>query len=273
MKSIYLLSAFMLLVGSIHAQKLYFFDKKFKKVTDLDKASYLAQAIGSEQPHKIWILPNYVLYAEGYVYPADTLCFDGKVLFYDKFKNVKAMRFYNEGKQLPFVWLNADLTKMTETDKSFVHYMTVNDSGEFCAFKRKRAFPTENNDVMVAMGKVLDTTSLKLNGIIYYYNDKGEIKDVKNFDKGIEKRFVATTGDLKEPYEILKIVSHVAYNFESVDVELDVFKRKCIETGADGVVWVHTNVAITPSTEQSNGYTYLTITGTTVKLKNKVGNE
>jgi hypothetical protein len=273
MKSIYLLSAFMLLVGSIHAQKLCFFDKKFKKIANLDKAQYLAETKGQGQPDKIWILPNYVLYAEGYVYPADTLCFDGKVLFYDKLKNVKAMRFYNEGKQLPFVWLNADLTKMTESNKSFVHYMVVNDSGEFCAFKRNKLLPTENNDVMMAMGKVLDTTRLKLDGIIYYYNDKGEIKDVKNFDKGIEKRFVATTGDLKEPYEIMKIVSHVAYNFESVDVELDVFKRKCIETSADGVVWVHTNVAIIPSTELSSGYTHLTIIGTTIKLKNKVGNE
>jgi uncharacterized protein YbjQ (UPF0145 family) len=72
---------------------------------------------------------------------------------------------------------------------------------------------------------------------------------------------------LLEPYEIVKIMSHTSCDFENVDAELDVFKKKCIETGADGVVGIHVSFAATPTTEQSYSHTYLVIVGTVIKLK------
>jgi hypothetical protein len=269
MKSIYVLFLFVLISTLSNAQNIAF-DKKYKKISDFTKAKFVAERKSFGQPAKVWILPNYVLYAEGNIYPADTLSFDGNVLFYDKSKNVSAIRYYKDGVQVPLVYINPDLTKLDKpTDKFFSYYLISNKLGEFCAYKRNNLLPTEDKDIMIASGKILDTTSLTLDGIIYYYNPKGEVKDIKNYNKGVEKSFIATTTDLKEPYEIVKIMSHTSRDFENVDVELDVFKKKCIETGADGVVGIQVSLAATPSTEQSFGYTCLVIVGTIIKLKKK----
>jgi hypothetical protein len=269
MKSIYLLLSFVLISTFANAQNISF-DKKFKRITDYTKAKFVAERKAFDQPSKIWILPNFVLYAEGVVFPADTLSFDGKVLFYDKLKNVTGIRYYKEGIQKPFIDINSDLTKLDKPkEKRFYHYLVANEIGEFCAYKRDSLLPIENRDVMIATGKILDTTTLKLDGIIYYYNPKGEVSNIKNYDKGVEKSFIATTSDIKEPYDILKIMTHSASGFENVDAEIDVFRKKCIETGADGVVGIHVSLAATPSTEQSYGHNYLVIVGTTIKLKKK----
>jgi hypothetical protein len=269
MKSIYLLLSFVLISTFTNAQNISF-DKKFKRIADYTKAKFVAERKAFDQPSKIWILPNFVLYAEGVVFPADTLSFDGKVLFYDKNKNVSAIRYYKDGVQTPFIYLNSDLTKLDKPkDKFFSYYLITNEIGDFCAYKRNNLLPTEDKDVMIATGKILDTTTLKLDGIIYFYNPKGEVNNIKNYDKGVEKSFIATTSDIKEPYDILKIMTHSATGFENVDAEIDVFKKKCIETGADGVVGIHVSLAATPSTEQSYGHNYLVIVGTTIKLKKK----
>lgn len=269
MKSIYLLLVFVLLSTFSNAQNISF-DKKFKRITDYSKAKYVAERKSFDQPSKVWILPNFVLYAEGVVFPADTLCFDGKVLFYDAKKNVSAIRYYKEGVQSPFIYLNPDLTKLDKPkDKFFSYYLITNEIGDFCAYKRDNYIPTQVRDVMIATGKIMDTTTLKLDGIIYFYNPKGEVSNIKNYEKGVEKSFICTTTDIKEPYEILKIMSHSASDFRNFDDELEVFRKKCIETGADGVVGVHVNFAATPNTEVSNGSNYLVVVGTTIKLKKK----
>jgi hypothetical protein len=249
-------------------RKILLLTKNIKKYQILQKPRLLLKKKPFGQSAKVWILPNYVLYEEGSIYPADTLSFDGNVLFYDKSKNVLAIRYYNDGVQAPFVYINSDLTKLDKpTDKFFSYYLISNKLGEFCAYKRNNLLPTEDRDIMIATGKILDTTALTLDGIIYYYNPKGEVKDIKNYNRGVEKSFIATTTDLKEPYEIVKIMSHTSRDFESVDIELDVFKKKCIETDADGVVGIHVSLAATPSTELSYGYNYLVIVGTIIKLK------
>jgi hypothetical protein len=269
MKSVYLLLLFGLVTVSINAQEFSFFDKKFKKVKNQSAARYIADPPNPNQPSKIVNQSNGVVYAKGVINEADTLCFDGKVLFYDDDRSLKGIRFYKKGIEMPEIKINAQLKKQLNGESSY--YMVVNDDGEFCAYKKETYYNGFKKDNIVAIGKVTDTATLTMDSTLTIFNSDREISNIIKYKKGEIIPFIATTTDIKEPYDIINIVSHLAFNYSSVDAELEAFKLKCKITGADGVIGIHTSTSVPPQTASLDNITrsQILIQGTAVKLKKK----
>jgi hypothetical protein len=269
MKSIYLFLSFVLVTASLNAQEFFFFDKKFKRVRNQSAARYIADSPNPNQPSKVVNQSSGVVYAKGVINEADTLSFDGKVMFYDDDRSLKGIRFYKKGVEMPAIKINAQLKKQLHGESSF--YMLVNDDGEFCAYKKEtyRGFKEEN---MIAIGRVTDTSTLTMDSTLKIFNENRVVSNIIKYNKGVEIPFIATTTDVKEPYNILNIVSHLAYNFSSIDAELEAFKLKCKLTGADGVIGIHTSVSVTPQTSSTDILTrsQIVIQGTAIKLKKKI---
>lgn len=268
MKSIYLLLSFVLITASLNAQEFAFFDKKFKRVKNQSSARYIADPPNPNQPSKVVNHSSGVVYAKGVINEADTLSFDGKVVFYDDDRSLKGIRFYKKGIEMPAIKINAQLKKQLHGESSF--YMLVNDDGEFCAYKKEtyRGFKEEN---MVAIGRVTDTATLTMDSTLMIFNENRVVSNIIKYNKGVEIPFIATTADIKEPYDIINIVSHLACNYSSVDEELERFKLKCKLTGADGVIGIHTSISVTPqtSTTDTSTMSQIVIQGTAIKLKKK----
>jgi hypothetical protein len=237
------------------AQKTLYFDKKLKTVDSPLKARYRAKINNPNEPAKVLSELDNTIYAEGIIYPSDYLNFDGKAVFYDEKRRVKAIRFYQKGNLMPFITIDAHLKKSTQPT---LYYLMANDAGEFCAYRRSQV-----EDVMIASGKIVDTTSLSLDDLVTFYNEKGDVQDVKIFNKGVEKPFFSTTSDFHQLYDILGIVTHFVPFLYDIDQEMNRFLLKCKLTGGDGVVGVKS----TPYYDAVQHNTGLLIQGTAIKVK------
>ncbi len=255
-----LLSFFVSLISfSSSAQKTLYFDKKLKTVDSPTKARYRASVNNPDEPSRVLSELDNSVYAEGIIYPADYLNFDGKVVFFDEKKRVKAIRYYQKGKLMPFITIDSNLKKSTQPT---LYYLMTNVTREFCAYRRG-----QTDDVMVATGKIMDTVTLLLDSLVTFYNEKGDIQDIKMYRKGIEKPFFATTTEYTQPYDILSIVTHFVPYFYNIDEEMTRFILKCKITGGDGVMGVKS----TPYFDSINNNTGLLIQGTVVKVKKNDG--
>ncbi len=258
MKKLFLFLISISILTSATAQTFYF-DKKLKVVNSATNAKYRAYVSDPSKPSKIVYELEGKLYAEGILFNADTLSFDGKVVFYDN-RRVKAVQFYKKGILEPSINIDAQLKKSTSPS---AYYLNVGANGEFAAFRK--ANPGDKNDAIIATGKVLDTVGLVLDSLITYYNFNNSVQDVKIYDKGTEKPFFSTTSDYKEPYNIIGIITHSVPFHNDIDEEMNRFLLKCKTTGGDGVVGVKT----TPYFNSLGNSTGLIIQGTAIRLKKK----
>ena len=247
-------------------QSIIYFDKRFKRVESLSKARYRALTADNFKPSLIQHTYEIKAYAEGFIYPADTLTFDGKVIMYGNERTIKTIRYYKKGEPEPLVMIDAQLVK---TNKPTPYFLAVNEKGDFFAFRKANPNLEEKNDVMIASGKLTDTVSMNFDGDIMFYNDNGEFAAFKKYKNGKEIPFIMSTIDYKEPYDILNVITYHGGLSINMDAEMEAFIMKCKKTGADGVIGIKTTIAIMPSTEFSNERTDLIIQGTTIRLKNK----
>jgi uncharacterized protein YbjQ (UPF0145 family) len=272
MKSIFFFLSFVLITASLNAQEFSFFDKKFKRVKNRDSARYVADAPNPKQLSKIVDISKGFVYAMGVINDADTLSFDGKVLFYDDDRALKAIRYYKNGVLTPRIPVDIYLKKLSvQHNNNHKCYLIANEEGEFCAYKTYKYLDDKVYENIFATGKIVDTTSLTLDDAVTFYDDNKQITNIIRYNKGVEIPFLATTTDIKEPYDIIKIVSYSACNYIDVDTALECFKLKCKLTGADGVIGIHTSISVTPVTYTSDPITgsLIVIQGTAIKLKKK----
>lgn len=248
-----------LIAFSTSAQKTLYFDKKLKTVDSPTKARYRARVNNSDEPSKVLSELDNSIYAEGIIYPSDYLNFDGKVVFFDDKRRVKAIRFYQKGKLMPFITIDSSLKKSTQPT---LYYLIANGKGEFCAYRKG-----QTEDIMVATGKIVDTVTLLLDNLVTFYNDKGDVQDVKMYNQGVEKPFLATTSDLHQPYDILGIITHFVSYFYNIEEEMARFLIKCKLSGGDGVVGVKSTLSF----DSINNNTGLLIQGTAIKVKKNGG--
>ena len=237
----------------------FYFDKKFKVVNSAADAKYRAYISDPNKPSKIINEMDGKLYAEGILFIADTLSFDGKVVFYEK-RQIRAIQYYKKGILEPPINIDSQLKKSTSQSS---YYLNVGANGEFAAYRK--ANPGDKNDALIATGKVLDTMGLVLDSLITFYNFNNSVQDVKIYDKGTEKPFFSTTSDYKEPYDIIGIITHSVPFHNDIDEEMNRFLLKCKTTGGDGVVGVKT----TPYFNSLGNSTGLIIQGTAIRLKKK----
>ena len=255
-KTLLFLAVHLVVITSATAQ--LYFDKKMRKLDSPINARYKAIRYEDRLISKIMLEPEGRIYAEGIIFPADTLTFDGKVEFFDPQLIIKSILFYKKGILQPTVAIDQNLKKTPQTNSPF--YLIAGDNGEFAAY-RKKVYTSEKNDIIIATGKIVDTVDLILDSTITYYNNMGSIRDVKIYKKGQELPFFATTTDYKAPYEIINIVTHSAIAASSIEREMEISMIKCKQTGADGVIGIHTSIAATEL------YTHVVIQGTAIKLK------
>lgn len=244
----------------------YYYNKKFKRVDSQLKASYSAYVPKVGEPSRVIRIEDGKAYAEGVIFPTDSLAFDGKAVFFEKGLVIKAMKFYKRGVPRPSIPVGRDLKKVTLATP---WYLLTGENGEFCAYQRVNTALGLTDDLIYASGKILDTTTLTLDGKITFYAQDGDISDVKNYQNGQEIPFIVSTLDHKEPYETLGIISHSANSFHSIDSEMAKFVLKCKQANADGVIGVNTVISSIPSTDISFERTNLMIQGTIIRLKKK----
>jgi hypothetical protein len=270
MKSIYTLLIFLFTVVSLSAQNYYCFDKKFRRIEDRSKMKYIAY-VKSDSNARVMNISSQTLYAEGKINVADTLSFDGKVSFYDSEVKLKAIRYYKNGVSLPNIPIDFQLKKnLSKQNGVYAYYLTANDDGEFCAYKKNNIDPRWNEESIYATGKITDTTSLILDDFVTFYNEKGGIVSMKKYQQGKPAPFISTTLDYNQPYEIIDVVSHhLVCDSYYIDTEMEYFKVKCQLIGADGAIGIRTSISSVPSTEQTVGRTELIIQGTAIKLRKK----
>lgn len=244
----------------------YYYDKRLKKTDAPLKARYYARIPTTNVPTKVMYNGgDESVYAEGLIIPADTLAFDGKVIFYKANNKISDIRFYKNGQPEPNIFVDFSLKKAN----GITYYsMIVDNNNIFSVLKTE--VPEEYGVVkrhLYAVGKVVDRESLLLDSLVIFYNEKGGILDAKKYDKGKELAFISSTVGYDKPHEIMGIVSHSAYDYNNIDAEMACFMAQCKAKGADGVIGVRVSLSSIPSTEFSMARSSLIIQGTTIKLK------
>jgi hypothetical protein len=268
MKSIYVLLYSVFSVVCLNAQEYHFFNKKFKRIKERASARYVADFPNPEKPSRVFDQSQGVQYALGVINDADTLSFEGKVTFFDNDGVFKGFRFYKNGIEKPSVKINSKLQRIISISDEY--YMMAGDNGEFCAFQKYESGLGFIKERIYATGKITDTITMKLDSVIVFYNQNGVKTNMKIYDKGVEIPFLATTGDLKEPYDIIKIVTHSAVGYADAETELETFKLTCKLLGADAAIGIHTSISVTPQTyTDSSTRNQIVIQGTAIKLKKK----
>jgi hypothetical protein len=242
-----------------------YYDRKFKTVQNYYYATYYAN-VDTANPvvAKVIRIDNPDMpYAVGVVYPDNDLRFEGKVTFPRRGKS-DLVRYYKNGKMLPFLCTNTALGK--ETCEKTNSYMAISETGEFYAYE-KIVGQDFISDRLYAQGRVTDTTSMRLDGIIKYFRSD-ELVDCQKFDKGVLMPFIESTIDIQEPYERIKIISRASNvrDMNEIDNEHRKFIAQCIAAGADGVVGVRTSFSTRSWDTGVYGYDIL-IQGTIIRLK------
>ena len=246
------------------AQQQYYFDKKFKTVKKQIDAKYRSYASSPNELAKVVEIAEGKLYAVGVIYPSDVLAFDGRVEFYSDNRMIKAVKFYKKGILDGFISIDRLLKK---DPKNETWYMIAGANGEFCAYQKSSI---QKEDLLYATGRIVDTATLTLDGDIYFYGQDGYVADVKKYRNGLEVSFLVSTLDLKEPYEILGVVTHsnqIAAG-ASTDFVMAQFVLKCKKTGADGIIGVHSSITFVPESNIALAHTEMIVQGTIIKLKN-----
>lgn len=269
MKLIYLLILFTFTCISMNAQDFIYFDKKFKRVKDYSNARYKADFPNPQEPSSILDRVKGTQYALGVINDADTLSFEGKISFFDSEGVFTGFRFYKKGREMPLIKINSKLQKIISSSNEY--YMCANDEGEFCAYQRHESGLGFLRERIYATGRVRDTITMNLDSVIVFYNEKAKPSKMKIYEKGVEISFLATTGDLKQPYEIIKIVTHTAVGYSDAESELETFKVACELLGADAAIGVHTSISVTPVDNYDNpsSYSKILIQGTAIKFTKK----
>ena len=245
------------------SSSFYYYNKKFKRVENQSKATYQVLVTKANEPSRVIRIMEGKAIAEGVIFVADTLTFDGKAVFFDDVTGVKAVKFYKKGIPEPPVAVDKDLKKTTSATP---YYVLAGENGEFCAYYRNNpAFV--DYDFLYASGKVLDPISLVLDGQITFYTRQGDIGNVKIYQNGQELPFIISTLDYKEPYENLGVVTYAGGRLDNIDLEMAQFIVKCKRAGADGVVGVKTSIS--SSSSEYGSRTDLVIQGTIIRLKKK----
>ena len=268
MKSIYLSILFLFICISMKAQDFIYFDKKFKRVKDYGNSRYKANFPNSEQPSRVFDRVKGVQYAFGIINDADTLSFEGKISFFDSDGDFTGFRFYKKGREMPLIKINAKLQRVVSSSNEY--YVIASEEGEFCAYQRYESGLGFLRERIYATGKITDIT-MNLDSIIVFYNEKAKPSKIKIYEKGVEIPFLATTGDLKQPYEIIKIVTHTAVGYSDAESELETFKVTCKLLGADAAIGVHTSISVTPvvNTDNPSSNSKIIIQGTAIKFRKK----
>ncbi len=285
-KLLYLLLLF--LTPSVFiAQTHVYFDKNMRKLdsSKKDKARYIAyKATEAGDVSTVFRIENGFshYFAEGVLYSNNTLMFDGKVNYLGESKKLIGVRFFKNGVPEPIIPVNKYLKKDV---RPFTHYLVSGENGEFCAYRLTSPIPDYEQDKMYATGKIVDTFSMMLTDTVTYFDSKGDIDDLKIFNNGKEIPFIATTGDLKEEYDILGIQTYtysgdnsfwsttttpLTYDADDVEKHMKFFILKCKLMGADAAVGIKTSItnAQRDDIRDDIGATML-IQGTAVRLKNK----
>lgn len=221
----------------LSAQTKYYFDWNFKKTERPIKAQYYVYDQGADNPSIVLNYTNNKKFAAGVLHIADTLSFDGEVVFYNDKEDIKYIQFCKQGRIMPSIPITKDLKKTTKTTP---YFMNVNDKGRFYAYMSQSS--DIENSILIADGQVTYSDSLALNGIITYYDNKGYMKLVKQYKDGKELPFIQTTLDIKEPYEIISVMTHHGRNFKDISEEMQFFLSKCKGTGADGVIGIQSSL-------------------------------
>ena len=262
-------SLFFFLTFAIHLatfaqQQLFYFDKKFKTLKSEDNAKYKAWSPSPNEPAKVVEISEGKLYAKGVIHPANSLAFDGKVEFYDDTRQLKAVKFYKNGVLEPPIAIDRLLKK---DPKNETWYLIAGADGEFCAYQKSSV---QKEDLLYATGRIVDMSTLNLEGDITFYGQDGTVADVKKYRNGQETAFIVSTIDIKEPYEILGVVTHsnqIAPS-ASTDFVMAQFILKCKKTAADGVIGVHSSITFVPESNIALAHTEMIVQGTIIKLKN-----
>jgi hypothetical protein len=269
MKSTFIFLYLVLSGVSLNAQDFHFFDKKFRRIKEGAPSRYVADSPNPQKPSRVFDQSKGVQYAFGSINDADTLSFEGKVSFFDNDGVFKGYRFYKNGIEVPSIKINSKLQKITGPSNEY--YMLVGDNGDFCVYQRYLSNLEFIRERIYATGKIMDTTTMKLDSVIVFYNENRVKTNMKIYDNGIEIPFLATTGDLKQPYEIIKIVTHSAVGYADAETELETFKLTCKLLGADAAIGIHTSISVTPvyDFETGSSSSKILIQGTAIKLKKR----
>ena len=260
--SLLFLLTFAIHLATFAQQQLFYFDKKFKTLKSEDNAKYKAWSPSPNEPAKVVEISEGKLYAKGVIHPANSLAFDGKVEFYDDSRQLKAVKFYKNGVLEPPIAIDRLLKKDPEND---TWYLIAGADGEFCAYQKSSV---QKEDLLYATGRIVDMPTLSLEGDITFYGQDGTVADVKKYRNGQETAFLVSTIDVKEPYEILGVVTHTNNIVSSSDLVMNQFILKCKKTGADGVIGIHSSITSVPETNTAFAHTDMIVQGTIIKLKN-----
>lgn len=221
----------------LSAQTKYYFDWNFKRTERPIKAQYYVYDQGANKPSTVLNYTNNEKFAIGVLHIADTLAFDGEVAFYNDKGDVKYIQFYRQGRIIPRIPITQDLKK---TIKPTPYFMNIGDDGKFYAYQ-SNVFNV-GKPILIANGQATYSDSVALNGIINYYDNKGYVKLVKQYKEGKELPFIQTTLDIKEPYEIISVMTHHGKYFKSIEEEMNIFISKCKSTGANGVIGIQSSL-------------------------------
>jgi hypothetical protein len=260
---------FFLLSKSLIAQanKVYF-DKKFAKTEDIKKAKYFVEMDTSLFQTVYFVKSKNRIFAQGKIHSADTLSFDGKVIYTNIYRELKHVRYFKNGVMNPLVYVNYQLEKVPE--KKAGCYMTINDKGHFFAYKIQFDRPDYECDFLFATGDI-DTTTFLLEGRIIYCNDKNEVLSDAKYSKGGLAPFIVTTLDIKQPYDIVGVVTHSASmsTLDYLDSEKAVFLKKCRANGTDGVIGMTTSISTSPESSINTSQHNVVFQGTVIRLKSE----
>jgi hypothetical protein len=208
------------------------------------------------------------VFAKGKIHPADTLSFDGKVIYTNVYRELKHARYFKNGVMNPLVYVNYQLEKVPE--KKAGCYMTINDKGHFFAYKIQFDSPDYECDFLFATGDI-DTSTFLLEGRIIYCNDKSEVLSDAKYSKGRLAPFIVTTLDIKQSYDIMGVVTHSASmsTLDYLDSEKAVFLKKCRANGTDGVIGMTTSISTSSESSTNTSQHNVVFQGTVIRLKSE----
>jgi hypothetical protein len=253
---------------SIAQSDVLYFDKTFKKVADERKSKYTVNLDTARFQTVVHTKKNSRVYARGKIYPADYLTFDGKAVFAGPSGGLTAVRYYKNGELLPLIFIDEKYRKKPENKAAF--YMAISEKGFFYAYAINFRTPNLATDDLFAIGQVTDTATLRLNGRCVELDNRGAIIDTKKYKNGVLVPFIESTLDIKEPYEVIKVITHTARisSADGIEYEHGKFIKKCRDTGADGVIGIKTSLSPIGGND-AFGEQNVVIQGTTIRLKNE----
>jgi hypothetical protein len=270
-----LLLAFLTVVQTVNAQMVSaYFDRKFRKVQNYADARYRVYQVDTVNGGIGVVMYGNELnriYARGKVYPADTLTFEGKVIFEGR-DDSTAVRYYKNGRLLPLLLTDAKLQIMPREQATC--YVAIGEDGEFYAYRFANlavSLPVANirEDALLIQGRFSNVATMQLDGTVKYY-ENGKLTGCKKFKNGVLIPFIESTTDIQEPYERMEVVNFMAYrhDIKDLDIEYKKFVLQCAATGADGVIGIKTSFTARSWDTGVYGYDIL-IQGTTISLKNR----